>query len=60
MMIVLNFDRKKKRVDLERNGALGCDLIFSTHHECGEMNHCKEFWLEGNEVAIFRLKSIDD
>lgn len=60
MLIALNFDRKKKRVDLERIGALGCDLIFSTHHERGEMNQCKEFWLEGNEVAIFRLKSIDD
>ena len=58
IMVMLNFDKKQKKVNLERIGALACDLLLSSDGEAVSPDKCDTYWLKGNEASIFSLRKI--
>jgi alpha-glucosidase len=55
-MIALNFSPEPKKIDLVKNGAANCEVALSSKLKPNR-NYDEQYVLDGNEAAIFILKS---
>jgi glycosidase len=58
IMIALNFDGRKKQIDLNYLNAQDCELLLSSYPENEKSMVGSKYILQANEAAIFSLKMI--